>query len=270
MSAFPEIRVFDVTRNREGEIATALVCNGTRHCTWKDGQFIEGKSTATCTGQGCQGDDAKVFPVSELSSRVQNLLELYVTVPEGLILLYTYKDGDEHRAYIYEGGKQVTPRQFESGSLLSDGMGKTFKKGYGSLYYLRNDHGKAKEKKVCRSDKINSKYARWKLDRMRRGEAKRPVDVERIRLEERLRELMALFRTASVEAEIERVKNLLRLASNMSVESTIETAELQQELAAELADSRVREMGPELDVIERSLREEAQIRSATKKELEAE
>jgi hypothetical protein len=273
-----EIRMFDVDRGREGDINYAVVCNGRTHFVCREALAVPHRNEVEnthCDGESCQGPGSEPVDTSLLSIESQEHLGLTAYVPRGLVLV-TKASRDlwpNRDRRTYSGGEEVPPKQLEIGTLLAEGEGSTFvEKEYRALsvyrarviYYVRNVGGKPE---VCKVGKEGRKKTTRKLAKLKRGERKSEVSYEVTLLNERLIELMQLHRTPEVHEEIENVKELLRLAASLSVEASIDAAEGNEQIARELANSRAREIGAELQQTRERLMLEKRVREEVQEEL---
>jgi len=274
----PDIRMFKIQHGRDGEINYAILCNGRTHYT------VEGSlqrdiwtyhpEIAHCDGVACQAQGSEVLDISRLSHNSQLILGLEARVPPEMVLV-TKHYPEYGRSFVsgFSSGAEVTPKQLESGTLLTDGEGMTFirsetgeifNSSRNVIYYVRNESGNALK---WRAGKEGRKRTAKKLAKLRRGERRSEVSYEVSVLNARMLELMQLHRTPEVASEIEDVKDLLRLASSLSLEASIEAAEGNEEIARELANSRAREISSELQDIRDRLTLEQRAREAARKEL---
>ena len=273
----PEIRIFSVDRGRDGDINYAILCNGLRHYVAPKGLnsiWRYNNANTHCDGKACQGSGSEVLDISLLDSESQETLGLEAHVPTGMVLAFNGMVKVYHKWYDHaaRSGALVTPKLLEIGTLLADGEGTTYVKKKYSLwytekrfvYYVRNVEG---EPKVWKVGKEGRKRTKKKLANLRGGERKSEVSYDVSLLNARLLELMQLHRTPEVIEEIENVKELLRLASSFSIEASIEAAEGNEAIARELANSRAREIGAELQQIRERLMFEKTVREEVRKEL---
>lgn len=265
-----EIRMFHVDRGRNGDINFVVLCNGRIHFVCQEGLThvpnVAYMHNTHCDGKACVGPGSEVLDISLLSIINQRNLGLAVSVPPGLLLVA--KTGSTYSYYspsmqVYSSGESVTPKQLDTGTLVGDGCGTTFTMG-NHIYYVRNEAGKAIEKRVGRK---NSWRTTRKLDKLRATEHKTEVSYDANFLTEKLQELMQLQRTPEVLAAIDEAKTLLRLASSLSTEASIEAAEGYEGIARELASSRAREISATLALVSERLMLEKGAREEARKEL---
>lgn len=269
-----EIRMFDIQRTRAGDIAEARVCNGHKHFTFSESGGVSNRGVSNCDNQGCQAEGSETVDASFFSERSQLRLDLGVPVPTGMVLVtgdhWDYYDGYENQfsSRCFSSRTSVRPAMLAGGKLLADGEGALFTSRY-DVHYVRNTGGEAKCVKVGRP---GSKRTAKKLAKLRQGERKSEESFDIAYLQKLHQELSGLRRTPEVAEQIEHIKELLQLATSLSLEVSLEAAEGTEQIAQELASSRAREIGAELQELqihERLLREKA-IRDAVQDELKGE
>lgn len=270
------LRIFNTQHGRDGAINFAVICNGHTHyvCRGNIEPRPHDDANRLCDGNKCRGKDSKELDASLLSSEGQKALRLKARVPKGFALITDrgyrkpYDDYDYSRWHYFESGALVTPKLLEVGVLLAEGEGSTYIENHYSsphVYYLRNTGGAAQVKQLGKEGRRRTDK---KLAKLRRNERKSEVSFDVSLLNTRLRELMGLYPTPEVAAEIENVKGLLRLASSLSLETSIEAMEGNEQIARELASSRAREIAIELQSTKEHLLLEKEARELAHVELE--